>query len=146
MPSARSRAVTSADEPAGKRTVISIAPLCGYGGSWAPLGSAVPSNRPAAINARVFVQPFIGVSSTSGQNLGDRDPAPFARGLDAGADHGERGRPALAVHLGLRPTADRGGELVELVDDRVDLPALDRVRALGAALHEPQSVVQIVVR
>src|SRR5687767_9670217 len=133
MPCASMRAVTSADVPAGNSTVISTLPRLGKGTSCAIAGAAVASSTAPAINLSRIIQ-----------DLGDGDPAPLASGDDAGEQHGQRGRGALAVHLRLSLSAHRGGKLLELLDDRVVGPARHGVRAFTAALEKSQALLQVV--
>jgi len=86
------------------------------------------------------------LSAFAAQNLGDFDPAPLARGLDPREQDGERSGRRFAAHLGLRLAARRGRKFLEFLDDGVVFRARHRARALAAALDEPQSLVQVVVR
>ena len=118
MPSASMRAVTSAEEPAGKSTVISSGPLCGNGRF---LCRDRESNQPNRKKQTSHVR----TSFTSTRRPSRADLMP------ASSTASERGA-ALAVHLRLAVAAHRGGELVELLDDRVVLLAGHGVRLVSS--------------
>ena len=130
----------SAEEPAGNSTVSSIGPRC---------GKAFPARRrrracspPAARRPASWVpwqppQDSERISATS-----TRRPS---RGADPREDDGERRGAPLAVHLGLALSAHGGGELVELLQDRVAWrrPPASRLRP---ALEEAKALVEVVIR
>ena len=129
MPSASMRAVTSAEEPAGNSTVISSGLRCGK-------SCALAAGSEEAKNDQETFHVSISSTSTLRPSRADLMPARITAS--------ERGR-ALAVHLGLRLAAHRGGELVQLVDDGVVLLGGNPLRLVRAALLQAQPAVQVVV-
>src|SRR5919201_1223682 len=122
VPSASSRAVTSAELPAGKSTVISIGPRCGYRGSCAHAVSATSAKIKGV--STTFLHNAINLACAPEMLIrphyfGDFDAPAFARRFDAGEDHRERRRAFLAIHLRLGLAAHRARELLELFDDGV---------------------------
>src|SRR4051794_27422505 len=109
MPSASSRAVTSAEEPAGNSTVISIRPFFGNGGSCAcvtPM-EIVSASAVSSFMADSFCRLIVG------QNLSDFDAASFSRRHNPRPHDRQRTTCAFAAHLGRPLAADGGGEFFE---------------------------------
>src|SRR5262245_38594069 len=124
MPSASSRAVTSADEPAGKRTVISSTLLCGNGGSCASTTPASGSKNAAASAARTVQDAVMTISqSIVADDFRDLDAPAFTRRQNSRAHDRQRGRCAVTTHLRRAVSTHRGGKLFQFLDERVDLRA-----------------------
>src|ERR1700731_2144483 len=119
MPSARRRAVTSADEPAGNRTVISMTPR---GRAASPLGrpascavAAVATLRSAQTAAAATLAVFMASPFSCSINqsialeyLRDLHAPSLLCRADAGPDDGERSGAVIAADLGLAVAAHRG--------------------------------------
>src|SRR5579863_6353576 len=134
MPSASSRAVTSADEPAGKRTVISIGPFCGKVRSCAWISPAMARiEMHARLEKLLADRVMMSSRSIVGHDFRDFDAASFARGNDTGANDRERQRCALAVHFRAAVAAGRGGKFLQLLDEGVVPRGRNRDRALAPA-------------
>src|SRR5258708_4311061 len=142
MPSASRRAVTSAEEPAGNRTVISTKPPGGSAGSCAVAAVARP--RSAQTEIAAILNCFMAFRSIVLEDFGDLHAAALARRADPGPDDGERSGGVFAADLRSAVPAHRGGELLELLRDRVVGLELDRDRTIAAALDETQPVVHVV--
>src|SRR5439155_19231034 len=78
MPSARSRAATSADEPAGNSTVISIGPFFGKGGSCASTEPVKVKSSKLASTARAPIARITDLRLILGENFRNFDPTSLA--------------------------------------------------------------------
>src|ERR1700754_857951 len=147
MPSARSRAVMSADEPAGNSTVISIVGLCanGFGGAFSAAATVTSVNSPSSGNRnRVTARSMAHLCSVVAQDLLDLHAAVVARGQDTGADHCQRAGGKLATHFRHSATATGGGEFLELFHECVVITCRD-CDGLGlTALQNTQAVMKII--
>src|SRR5215470_9622260 len=135
MPSARSRAATSADEPAGNSTVISIGPFFGNGGSCASTEPAKVNSRTLASTARAPPYAYISdLRSILGENFRNFDSTPLACRHHASADYRERSSRCLAAHFGFANAPNCSGEFLKLLHQSVVLRARYLQRSLFAAL------------
>src|SRR5262245_47619948 len=138
MPSARSRAVTSADDPAGNSTVISITPFCGNGGSCCAGAMPAKTTTNAAASA-IRVKNVVMTTSRSilGENFRDLDAAAFTCRQDAGPHHRERRRSAISTHFRLAFAAHGGGEFLQLFDEGIVLGARHVYGVRACAFDHP---------
>src|ERR1039457_198214 len=146
MPSASNRAVTSADDPAGNSTVISIVALFGKVTSCAkavPVALTIAAQPSASIIVMTF---FITLShSIRCQYFRHFNAAPLAGGQDAGANRRERPRRVFATHFRTLAAPHRRCELLELFGNRVVAGERNIHRPFLAALEHPQAAMHVVI-
>src|SRR3972149_4649674 len=141
IPSASRRAVTSADEPAGNSTVISIAPFFGKGVSCAEAIPAVLINAAQPNDRIVLMSSSRSIVRHYFRNF---NAAPLTRGQDAGTNHRERSRCVFATSPRPPAVTNRRRELREFFGNRIVAGGRDIDRSLLAALEHPQSPMHVI--
>src|SRR5215510_10385362 len=149
MPSARRRAATSAEEPAGNSTVISIGPFFGKGGSCASTEPVKVNSSKLASTARAPIARITDLRLVLrlilGENFRYFDPTPLACRHDASSNYRERCGCCFTAHFGLANAPDGSSELLKLLHQSVVLRARYLRGLVFSALQYPEALMHIVV-